>query len=108
MGSNEDDDPEAKWRRTSADDISSADVGSMCASVLSAVGSEPKCYVQGTSFRAKLGGMISAEDIDNDAILIAADGSDVKVTSIRRHSSLDRAMVWLETDDFKVPLTENH
>ena len=44
----------------------------MCASVLSAVGSEPKCYVQGTSFQAKLGGTISASDIENDTRLISA------------------------------------
>lgn len=79
-----------------------------CASILSAAGSEAKCYIHGTGLRSANGSLVKVEHISEQDILLAADGTRVEVLSICRHTSVDRQMVWLQTASFKIALTMNH
>ena len=45
--------------------------------------------------------------LEDDEYLISAEGSRVQVVSITRHSSVDRPMVWLQSEFFKIPVTQS-
>lgn len=78
-----------------------------CISVISAVGSEQKCYMNGASFPSPEGNFLPVESLKDHDTVRSLDGSIVQVL-VKRHSSQDRSMVWLQSDAFKIPLTHNH
>ena len=71
-------------------------------SVVSVAGSEPQCYPLGTSFQ------VHEETLNPDDLLVTTNGVLVRVLRIKRHSSTDRVMIWLQTAYSKLPLTHNH
>jgi len=91
----------------SSDATPSVGIGCLCASVISAAGSEAKCYMPGTCLHSA-NGFVRVEDIRDHDVLLAIDGSEDEVLSNRRHTSMDHHVVWLQTDNFRIALTMNH
>jgi hypothetical protein len=99
---------ETRCGHASNDASSSGGSASGQTSLISAAGSQPHCYLDGTAFCCMNGEKKAIEDIREHDMLVSADGTVVQVKSNVRHASADRQMVMLETDTFKIPLTFNH
>ena len=56
------------------------------ASLLSAVGSHPKCFLAGTMFRCPSGVLVAIEGVQEGETFTSIDGRNVEVTEVFLHS----------------------
>ena len=75
-------------------------------------GSTKSCHADNTYSEEDMKKWQRAQNIkrawlEDDEYLISAEGSRVQVVSITRHSSVDRPMVWLQSEFFKIPVTQS-
>ena len=66
------------------------------ASLLSAVGSHPKCFLAGTMFRCPSGVLVPIEGVQEGETLTSIGGRNVEVTEVILHSPENLKLVFLQ------------
>merc|ERR1712048_734296 len=94
--------------RSRACESVSATSANSIASLLSAVGSHPKCFLAGTMFRCPSGVLVPIEGVQEGETLTGIGGRNVEVTEVILHPPENRKLVFLHVAGSAIIVTADH